>query len=174
MADEIKYDEDMLIKLANFRSARRNDRRQLEWRFSVAVWAVLGGLILKGFSLPCWPLPVIVLIFVVIVLAHGFWIGLNWVRSERDMRKAFFYMDRLHKQVIGEWPPTEPRFLDVVKARLRGQPIPEKSYEWPLLRGRQMFECLADPMYLVEIMVTAGLAAYWVGQQHCALIVAPH
>jgi hypothetical protein len=177
VSDEIEDDNDTLMKLANFRAARRHERRQLEWRFSIAVWAALGGLIFKGFSLPCWPLPAIVSIFVVIVLIHAWWIGLNWVRNERDIRKAFFYADRLHARVIGVNPPTEPRFVEVVKAKLRGHPVPEKSCEWPQVRGCQMFEFLLDPMYVLEVTVTVGLAAaayLVVGQQHCALTVAPH
>jgi hypothetical protein len=163
---------DVLMKLADFRVARRHERRQLEWRFSIAVWAALGGLIFKGFSLPCWPLPAIVSVFLVIVLFHAWWIGLNWVRNERDIRKAFFYIDRVHAGVIHKRPLTEPPMREAVRAWLcRHDPILEKPNEWPLVRKRGLFGCLLDPMYLLEVTVTVGLAAaaFLVGQQHCSV-----
>ena len=160
MVDENK--DDMLMKLANFRAERRKERRQLEWRFTAAVWAALAGAIYKGFCFPWWP-------FVVIVLVHAWWIGLNWVRNERDIRKAFFYIERLHVLVIGEKPLTEPRISQVLAAWLFGRTISE-SAGWPQIRRSHILGFLLDAMYWVEIVVTAGLAsaAYLVGQQHCA------
>jgi hypothetical protein len=53
VADENK--DDMLLKLASFRVERRKERRQLEWRFTAALWAALAGAIYKGFCFPWWP-----------------------------------------------------------------------------------------------------------------------
>jgi hypothetical protein len=167
LADESK--DEMLIKLANFRAARRNERRELEWRLTVAVWAALAGAIYKGICFPWWP-------FVVIVLIHIWWIGLNWVRNERDMRKAFFDVDRLHVLAVGEKPLTEPRIPEVFAAWVFRRSMSAKSDRWPQVQKLQVFGWLLDAMFWVEIAVTSGLAsaAYLVGQQHCALTVTLH
>jgi hypothetical protein len=150
----------LLMELANFRAERRKERRQLEWRFTAALWAGLAGAIYKGFCFPLLP-------FVVVVLVHIWWVGLNWVRNERDIRKAFFYIDRLHVLTIDERPQTEPRIREII-ARWFGRAA-SKSGEWPQIRGFELLGCLLDAMYWIEIVVTVGLAtaAYVVGQQHC-------
>ena len=169
LPDENKDD---LLKLANFRAERRHERRQLEWRFTASLWAALAAAIYKGLCFPPWP-------FVAIVLIYIWWVGLNWVRNERDIRKAFFYVDRFHMLMLGEMPPTEPRIsqkLGAVWLRLAAwwsrSAVPETPVtpEWPQVRGWEMLGCLLDLMFWVEIVITALLAwaAYLVGQQHCA------
>ena len=50
--------------------------------------------------------------------------------------------------------------------------VPDHQPRKPALTAeRGLFGCLLDPMYLLEVTVTVGLAAaaFLVGQQHCSV-----
>jgi hypothetical protein len=162
LADDLDQ-RDTFIKLASFRMDMRKERRQLEWRLTVAFWAVLVGVVFIYRSL-CFPWSQL-WSFAAVVLFHFLWVGLNWVRNERDIRKAFFYIDNLHHGATGEWPVNEPRFFRTILGKQT------EPGAWPQVRGRHMLGFLFDGMFWAEIVVTIGLAwlaFFVVGQQHCA------
>ncbi|MGA8012719.1 MAG: hypothetical protein WB949_09855 [Candidatus Acidiferrales bacterium] len=74
---------DALVKLAELMANIREKRREIEWRVSVALWAMMAGAIvyLRSHSL-WWSL----ILLILVVLTHGWlWIRTNYNSSQRDI-----------------------------------------------------------------------------------------
>jgi len=99
-----KKDEfDALMKLADFRFKRWADRRQYEWKVSLALWAGLAGAAvvlkttgvmqaLKNAPPSLWI--VLGALLLLMWVGHAWkWVFWNWKRNQADINLAFFFAD---------------------------------------------------------------------------------
>jgi len=101
------------MKLADFYRERESSRRQLEWKISLALWALIVAAIYSIKARP--PEWAIIVSLVFIVLIHtGLWVWHFWVRSEGTSRVTQRYIWRAEHIVRGdkeEPKPAKPRTL---------------------------------------------------------------
>jgi hypothetical protein len=96
---------DSLMKLADFRFARWRDRRKYEWRTSAGLWAVLAAAVIYLKPNSYEALIVVGVLLIVAVLGHAwFWVRLNWVSGEMDIRTAFYFAEHAEAQVLQDTP----------------------------------------------------------------------
>lgn len=98
---------DAYMQLAQFRSERRRVRRQLEWKISVSVWALL---VASTYAITTRP-PEWVLASVLggVVVLHGLaWLSHMWSANRRDMEVAFYFMN-LAADIVKKDRPKEAR-----------------------------------------------------------------
>jgi hypothetical protein len=87
---------ELMLKLADFRMTRVGNRREHEWKVTVALWALLAaGIVYLPQKNPsaCWLVPTLIFVW----LGHAYlWVGGHWARSKEDILGAFYYIDRAH------------------------------------------------------------------------------
>jgi hypothetical protein len=97
---------DALMSLADFRLKRAFDRRNYEWKVTLAVWALFAAAI--GNPLPKEFSNVTLIIVVAISFVHiFFWIRHHWDRSTIDLRVAFWFAEIAERKFSFKESPPE-------------------------------------------------------------------
>jgi hypothetical protein len=101
MTPEEKQRFDALIKLSDFRFARWQNRRAIEWKMSYAFWAVLvaSATFDKLHSVPFNPWVVGAFLIAAVIL-HALWIRTNWISNEMDIRTAFHFSEQAERILL--------------------------------------------------------------------------
>jgi hypothetical protein len=89
---------DALMKLAEFKRAVRDGRRQFEWKFSASAFVALVGL--SAFPKDAPPI-IIVLAVAAILMLHIYWVYWNQSRSEPERVEMYRYKDAAEKMLLG-------------------------------------------------------------------------
>jgi hypothetical protein len=84
---------DALLGLADFRRKVREERRQLEWKLSLALWIAMGaGMIaFRDHPISRWALGISL---IVVILLHGVWVHSNYMRNERDAQRMYDHLEQ--------------------------------------------------------------------------------
>ena len=93
---------DALMKLAEFKRAVREGRRQIEWRFTATAYVALAGLSVLNI-----PWRVVAIAVVLIWVLHTHWVYWNMSSTERDRAEMYHYKDLAEKLL-----PAEMRYCD--------------------------------------------------------------
>jgi hypothetical protein len=140
-----KEDFHGLMRLAEFRNSRVANRRDHEWKVTIALWTLLAVGIIKlkiPPTRPVWPLW---LVLAAIVLIHSvWWVRSHWAESRADIQASFFYTARAHNRVVSNEPVEETKFCG---------PGP-----WYISRCERWFGFLGDPRSWAQMLTTAALA----------------
>jgi hypothetical protein len=109
---------DAFMKLADFRAMRWNVRRQVEWKVSLGLWAVM---IVSAYSFKSKPPECLLIIFLLsIFLMHTILISQLLVRSRQDINMAFYYIDHAEHVLFPQMIPRErPRRVDTMSGKER-------------------------------------------------------
>ena len=106
---EEKERVDALMKLAEFHMQHRKERREIEWRISLAIWGFLAAGIVTTASnsefrkaITAHPFTVCGLLIGAIFF-HGLWIVANLARNVRDSDRAYTCVN--HARALLELPP---------------------------------------------------------------------
>jgi heme O synthase-like polyprenyltransferase len=102
---------DALMKLAEFKRAIRDSRRQFEWRFTATAFIALAGLTVTPQRAPVY---VIAIAVIAIWIIHTYWVFWNSSRNEQDAREMHKYsecaeqllpaeMRQEHKRGVPPW-----------------------------------------------------------------------
>jgi hypothetical protein len=139
---------DALMKLVDFRMSRIADRRDHEWKVTVALWALLAAATIYLRPLenagPCEH-RLVAAILSAIVLGHAFlWVGNHWKRSKEDILISFFYSERAHDLALG--PLKE-----------KSEALWGKAAPWPHDSDLRL-RFLQEPRCWAQIVTTAVLA----------------
>jgi hypothetical protein len=127
---------DGLMKLAEFRTKHRKQRRQVEWRVSLGIWASLtAGIIADSEGKLKPPLPLLGIGLALITLMHFWWVGSNYVRNQRDADRAYDRVGDAEEELGVERTPGR------------------KTHHW--------YEFLWEPVPAAEWFVTIALALIW-------------
>ena len=95
---------DALMKLAEFKRAVREGRRQFEWKFTATAFVALAGLSAFPEKAPfCAVFVTVILIWVI----HTHWVYWNSSRAERDRDEMYNYKGHVEKLL-----PIEMRYHD--------------------------------------------------------------
>lgn len=143
-ADKDRFDA--LMKLAEFKREVREKRRAIEWKGSAGVWVLTAGAItyLKGHS----PLLLLLMLGVVVVLHSWLWLRTNYMRSQRDADRMYYFMDHAARIVIPDCVP-DP-----------GAKVPEfdtMARRWEFLRWEPIwFELCATALLGFAVIVLAS------------------
>jgi len=89
---------DALIKLAEFRQARDRSRRELEWKFSVALWALLAASPVYITKRPNDLLLAFVLVLINFIYAF-LWANETRIRNRMEVEIAFYYLEQAEKLI---------------------------------------------------------------------------
>lgn len=85
MSDKERFDAYM--RLAEFRMSRRNERDQLGWRISLALWGLIVAAIYSIKTRP--PESIMIAVLITVIVVHvGLWIWQIWVTNQFDQRSA--------------------------------------------------------------------------------------
>jgi hypothetical protein len=95
---------DALIKLAEFKRAVREGRRQIEWKFTATAFVALAGLSVVPDKAP---LSVVIVAVILICILHTHWVYWNMSRTESDRAEMYHYKD-LAESLL----PTELQYRD--------------------------------------------------------------
>jgi len=141
MTDKERFDA--LIKLAELQSSIREKRRDIEWKVSMALWAITGGAVayLKGHSV-LWSL---ILLGIVVFMHSWLWVRTNYKSSERDADQVYYYMRHALRIV-------SPESVDSPGDEL---PFPKFS-RWEFLRHEPIwFEIAITPVLGVLVVLAS-------------------
>ena len=95
MTDEQKNRFDAYIKLADYWADSYERRRQVEWKVSLGLWAVLLGGIVSNDKIHRMTWPWFALYSVVVWLVYFFlWLVPNLRKNERDKRLSYFFFNK--------------------------------------------------------------------------------
>jgi hypothetical protein len=117
MDETEKYRFDALMKLAEFTSAIREKRRELEWKVSLGVWTVTAAALvyLKG----C-PVVWLLILLALLIAAHTWlWVRTNYNSSERDAGIMYFYVEQAIRIILPESVPDPGKKQPVFAKKLR-------------------------------------------------------
>jgi hypothetical protein len=151
MTQEDRFDA--LMKLADFRFSRWQNRRTYEWKMSAGLWAILAGatIYLKpSGGLPPW---LVGPMLVMAIVGHAwFWVRTNWVSSEMDIRTAFYFAEHAEGVVLADAPKPGKR--------LHPREFSEKNGGWHFLKAGvcQFQVCATAFLSLGVFLVTAKLS----------------
>ena len=109
MASLDKDQFDALMKLAEFKRAVREGRRQFEWRFTATAFLALAGLSIFPQRASVW---VIAAAAVLICVVHTRWVAWNSESAERDRVEMYNYKDAAEKML-----PPELQYFDPKRRR---------------------------------------------------------
>lgn len=110
MKSEDKDRFDALMRLGDFRFQRWQDRRKIEWRVSLGLWALIAALIaalahdrklLEHLPHNC----IVVLAMIFVVIVHAYWVWFNWDRNQKDINHAFYFADSARQLLPGQEEP---------------------------------------------------------------------
>jgi hypothetical protein len=98
MALQDKENFDALMRLCDFRFARWQNRRGIEWKMSYAFWATLVAaaatcLKLPDLRIPLWAAGVPI----IAVAVHVLWLKTNWISNQMDILTAFHFAEHAEK-----------------------------------------------------------------------------
>jgi hypothetical protein len=113
MAPHDKERFDALMKLSDFRFARWQNRRGIEWKMSYAFWATLvsAATYQKLSDLPI-PLCLIAAVLIIAVVLHAHWIRTNWISNQMDILTAFHFAEHAEKILELDGSPKPKKRLD--------------------------------------------------------------
>jgi hypothetical protein len=95
---------DALIKLAEFKRAVREGRRQIEWKFTATAYVALAGLSVLNI-----PWCVVAIAVVLIWALHTLWVYWNMSSNERDRTEMYHYKDSAEKFLPAEIRYSDPK-----------------------------------------------------------------
>ena len=100
---------DAYMKLAEFRRAIREGRRQFEFRMTATVFVALAGLSLYSKNIPKW---LVVGAVLFILVSHTGWVWWNFVRNEDDRVDMYRNKDAADELLTGKSrePPQRLKF----------------------------------------------------------------
>jgi hypothetical protein len=124
-----------LVSLADFRRKVREERRQLEWKLSLALWVAMGAGMLAFRDHPLSNCALGVGLIFVIGL-HAIWVNANYTRNERDAGKMYDHLDQAQAMF-----PLHGKHKDIDKWKCCG---------W-----------LCDAVVMSSFLTTIILAAFW-------------
>jgi hypothetical protein len=131
---------DSLMKLADFRRQVREERRQLEWKLSLALWAAMAA------RDECIPRPTVSncalgIGLVLVVGAHiAFWVEASYLRNERDAKQMYDHLDPAQRMLPLRRKHGDKHLEEIV------------WYGWITN---------ADGTVIAEVLTTMLLAAFW-------------
>jgi hypothetical protein len=155
---EQKNEIDAFMRLNEFRFNRWQNRRIYEWRVNFALWAWMAAAIyylkLDHKTSPP-PLCVAMIVAVVIVLFHGWWVQTNWKRNMKDINQAFYFWDRARILLpdLHEPPPREYQ-----KPGSKWDGLSEHESKW--------YSFLCDAVPVSEIFMTILLVLTYFALGH--------
>ena len=132
---------DALLKLAEFKCNIREKRRDIEWKVSLALWAITGAAVayLKGHSF-LWS---VVLLGCVVLMHSLLWVRTNYDSNERDARQMYFYLNHAALLVLP----------NSVKNPGPQEPWP-RFRVWHFLRHKPLwFEIVATPVLALLVLL---------------------
>jgi hypothetical protein len=110
---------DALMKLAEFRLQRWRERRETDWKFTLALWTLMvavGAYVVSHRADFEWRQVAIAL--AALVICHAwFWVRNNWLSNEMDIRTAFYFAEYAEKLVIPSGEGPRDKRLDPNKFR---------------------------------------------------------
>lgn len=97
---------DALMKLAEFRRQYRDARRAIEWRVTIAAWALIVGIATTLGTYPRWA---IVILVAWIFVGHFTWVRWHFFAAERDAKKMWDHYDAARKLIDALEPDGPPQ-----------------------------------------------------------------
>jgi hypothetical protein len=151
------------LELATFRMEVRKERRQHEWRVSIAVWGALGaGMIaFKGVHISFW---VLFILLASAVLIYGVcWVGANLERNQRDVKRGYQWLE-IAESLFPELEKPKPvyRGYDWLHEKAKTHNCHRivrllERLEWT----KRLWEWLFDAVPLFEFLIAVFLAVSW-------------
>jgi hypothetical protein len=140
-----KEDFHGLMRLAEFRNSRVANRRDHEWKVTIALWTLLAVGMVELKIPPTWPAWPMWLALGAVVLIHAiWWVRGHWAESRADILASFFYTDRAHNRVLPNELVAEHRF---------DGPGPRH-----ISRCERWFGFLGEPRCWAQMLTTAAFA----------------
>jgi hypothetical protein len=153
LTQEQKNRFDALMRLSDFRFQRWQDRRKYEWQVSLGLWTLMAAAIYYQITLSSAPLPywLAVLIVVVVVPTHAYWVLFNLDSNLKDINCAFYYWDHARVLISGQEqpPPNEDQ---------RSKEPFGEEYGGLTARQRVWYRFLREPPCVTQILTTVTLA----------------
>jgi hypothetical protein len=90
-----RFDKDMrladaCLALAKFGTSRHDARREIEWKLSFGIWALLAAALLRGFvALPA--------LAALIPIGHAFWLRNLWLRHAADNELVWNFVNEAQR-----------------------------------------------------------------------------
>lgn len=113
---DTKEQIDACISLANVVDSRRNSRTQSDWRFTLAIWAVLAAALalVSAKAFPLW-------IGVALAILYGRWLRAVWLRNVSDGEIVWNAINTVERLIAKEGlhvvPPISKHLKPVIRWR---------------------------------------------------------
>ncbi len=89
---------DAYMALSDFRTKRRQERAQYEWRITFSLWAILIAAALYLHPRP--PNCIIILVLVIITILYSFFLSETRKRNRLDVEMSFYYVEYAEKELF--------------------------------------------------------------------------
>lgn len=140
------HEEDMgifnaCIRMAEIGFGRWDARRSYEWKITIGLWTLLAAAIYRGFEI----LPL--LVGLLVVVGHGWWLRNIWVRHASDANLAWHFFNQGQRFLAKYGVESLPERTDIRIGRGRDRP------------GGSIRAFLSDWAMGFQFAVTVGLIA---------------